>query len=395
MNNMPDCSPYTLVQNSLKLQETLESIAATCIQCKFCQQECAFLQRYGKPKVIAENFDAADAACLKMPFECSLCRLCGTVCPVNLQPADMFLQMRRDIAKRNGALQQQHKTLLAYERRGVSRRYSHYALPRNCDTVFFPGCALAGARPEAARQLFEQLGKEIPNLGIVLDCCTKPSHDLGRKDYFQSMFGEMKHFLVQHQVRKVLVACPSCYRTFSDYGSPLQVETVYEVMAKSGLAGRQKVGGVVCVHDPCATRYESEIHHAVRQLVRSVGLSIEKMPHEEEKTVCCGEGGAVGFVAPELSRNWAGIRKREANGRRIITYCAGCVHYLGRMTPTSHLLDLLLQPQATMQGKATNARAPFTYWNRLKLKWRLKRTVDAAVTRERTYTTEKNRRISC
>ena len=98
-------------------------------------------------------------------------------------------------------------------------------------------------------------------------------------------------------------------------------------------------------------------------------------------------------VAAELSKNCAEIRKKEANGRRIITYCAGCVHYLGRETPTSHLLDLLLQPEATLQGKVKTARSPFTYWNRLKLKWRLKRTLPAAVRRERTYRAEKKRRI--
>lgn len=386
-------APITAIpaRNAPQLQKTLRSMVATCSRCESCRRECAFLQRYGTPKEIAEGYAGADPLRQTMPFECSLCRLCGSVCPVGLQPAEMFLQMRRAISRTGAALSRTHKTLLAYERRGVSPRYSYYALPKGCDTVFFPGCALAGASPDTTRQIFALLGKEIPNLGIVLDCCTKPSHDLGRDAYFQTMFGDMRRFLVYHQVRKVLPACPGCYRIFSDYGAPLQVETIYEVMAKSGTAGRQKVSGVVAVHDPCVTRYESEIHEAVRRLVRSVGLSIEPMPHEREKTVCCGEGGAVGFVAPELSRNWAGIRKREANGRRIITYCAGCVHYLGRMTPTSHLLDLVLQPHATMQGKATNARAPFTYWNRLQLKRRLKHTVEAAVTRERSHIPANNR----
>lgn len=376
------------------LRQLLDSIAETCIQCKFCQQQCAFLQRYGKPGAIAENFSFHDPLCHRMPFECSLCRLCGSVCPVDLQPAAMFLQMRREIAKCNGTLQHKHKTLLAYERRGVSRRYSYYALPKDCDTVFFPGCALAGASPDATLQLFHRLREQIPNMGIVLDCCTKPSHDLGRKEYFAAMFGEMKHFLGQNQVCRVLVACPSCYRTFSDYGDPLRVETVYEVMAQRGWSERQKVAGVVCLHDPCATRHESSIHQAVRDLVQSTGLRLEKMPHEEGMTVCCGEGGAAGFVAPELAKTWAAVRKEEAHGRRIITYCAGCVHYLGREMPTSHLLDLMLQPEATMQGKVTSARSPFTYWNRLKLKWRLKRTVEATVTRERTYSANSNDRIS-
>jgi len=377
--------------NPLRLQNILDDIAHTCINCKFCKRECAFLHRYGKPKEIARNFSLNDPFWKDMPFECSLCQLCGSVCPVDLDPASMFLEMRREVFLKNHMHHHKHSKILAYERRGTSRRYSYYTLPKNCDTVFFPGCAVPGAQPDATLQLFEQLRETIPNLGMVLDCCTKPSHDLGRQQYFEAMFGEMKDYLSRNQVHKVLVACPSCFRTFRDYGTPLQVETVYEVIARNGLPGREKVQGVVCVHDPCATRYESDIHEAVRQLIRDQGLIIEPMQHERDKTFCCGEGGAVGFVAPDYARQWALARNKETNGRRIITYCAGCVNYLGTLTHTSHLLDLLFQPTATMDGKVKCSRAPFTYLNRIRLKSQLRRTVTAGVTRERTYLAEKRR----
>ncbi len=36
--------------------------------------------------------------------------------------------------------------------------------------------------------------KKIPSVGIVLDCCTKPSHDLGRDDFFNAMFERNERF---------------------------------------------------------------------------------------------------------------------------------------------------------------------------------------------------------
>jgi uncharacterized membrane protein YdjX (TVP38/TMEM64 family) len=142
----------------------------------------------------------------------------------------------------------------------------------------------------------------------------------------------------------------------------------------------------VTVHDSCAVRFEEGIHAAVRNLIADSGLTVEEMPHTRTKTLCCGEGGAVGFLSPELAGNWGKLRRNEINGKRTITYCAGCANYLNSMTPTSHVLDLLFEPEAALTGKSKVSRAPLTYLNRLKLKNLLKKESDGAVTRERTFT---------
>ena len=132
------------------------------------------------------------------------------------------------------ALFPEHKTLLGYEKLGTSKRYSYYALPEGCSTVFFPGCGLPGTRPKRTLQVFNHLRRSIPDLGIVLDCCAKPSHDLGREDFFNFLFGEMRDYLLRNGVRTVLTACPNCFRVFKEYGSGLSVRTAYEVLAEQG-----------------------------------------------------------------------------------------------------------------------------------------------------------------
>jgi uncharacterized membrane protein YdjX (TVP38/TMEM64 family)/Fe-S oxidoreductase len=367
------------------LEEHIRAVSENCTGCQLCVKECAFLRIYGNPKVIAGNFAPTDKSHQAMPFECSLCGLCAAVCPVKVSPAEMFLAMRRDVAARGLALFPEHSTLLDYEKRGTSRRYTFYAIPSGCDTVFFPGCTLPGTRPDTTFKLYERLKEGIPTLGVVLDCCLKPSHDLGRNDYFTAMFHEMKDYLVSCGVHRVLAACPNCYRIFQNYGDELSVTTVYEVLRETGMSVLEQVSGTVTVHDPCTLRFAPPVHEAVREILQGMGLTVEEMRHRGATTLCCGEGGAVNFVAPELAETWRSLRKQEAKGRNMITYCAGCANFLDGVSPTSHLLDLMLEPAAALSGKAAVSKAPLTYWNRLRLKARFKNTIDAPITRERTF----------
>lgn len=368
------------------LQTELKNISEKCVNCELCQKECEFLRKYGKPKEIADFYNPLDKTYQAIPFECSLCQLCAAVCPVDINPADMFLEMRREAVNQGNGDYPEHSVILGYERRGTSQRYTYYALPEGCDTIFFPGCTLPGTRPDKTLKLYKHMKKEIPTLGIVLDCCTNPSHDLGREEYFNAMFQEMRDFLVINGVRRVLVACPNCHKVFSKYGGELSVKTVYEYMAINGLPNTEQVNGTVTIHDPCVVRCEEAIHSAVRDLCTKKGLTIEEMPHHGKKTICCGEGGAVGCVSADVAKKWGALRKAETNGRKIVTYCAGCANFLGAITPTSHILDFLFEPQATVSGKAKVSKSPATHLNRLRLKKRLKNTVNASVTRERTFT---------
>jgi hypothetical protein len=195
----------------------------------------------------------------------------------------------------------------------------------------------------------------------------------------------MKSYLVEKGVRQVLVACPNCHKIFSNYGGELKVKTVYEILAGNGSHSDRKLSGVVRIHDPCAIRSEEKVHAALRELVRKKGLEIEEMAHSGKKTLCCGEGGAVGCVAHPFSDKWGEIRKAETGQKKIITCCAGCAGYLNRKTPTIHVLDLLFEPEAAMAGKAKVSNAPITYLNRTRLKKRFQQDVKAGSTRERSF----------
>jgi len=364
----------------------LKKFAEDCTHCNLCVEQCAFLQRYGNPAKVVSAFDLDNGNFPNLPFECSLCELCTSVCPAGLNPAKLFLEMRRDIVYRSGWDFSKHKALLDFERRGMSRRYTYYALPAQCDTVFFPGCTLAGSRPKQTLRLFHYLRSHVPAIGIVMDCCSKPSHDLGRHEWFKKNFGEMKRLLKEKGIKKILAACPGCHKIFKDYGGSIQVKTVYEILWQKGLPSLEKMSGSVSIHDPCAARHDERVHTAIRLLVRSLGLDVTELEHSGKNTLCCGEGGAVGFLDPLLSKNWGRLIARESSGKKLVTYCAGCYEILNKATSVCHILDLVFEPQAALSGRVNAYRAPITYLNRVLLKHRFKKNMVASVICEREAT---------
>jgi uncharacterized membrane protein YdjX (TVP38/TMEM64 family)/Fe-S oxidoreductase len=369
------------------LQALLAATKAGCTNCGECVRECAFLKKHGTPKRISDGFDTTDSVALARSFECSLCGLCSVVCPEKLDLEGLFLEMRREAVDRGFGDYKEHSPLVTYEKLGTSRRFSLYRLPEGCTTIFFPGCSLSGTRPDGVNSVFAELQKNDPKVGIVFDCCLKPSHILGREQYVNAMFEEMNSWLIGQGVKEVLVACPNCQVMFDTLGHGLNVHTVWEKLAESGLQPKSAFG-TVTIHDPCVLRNSQSVHQAVRTLLTKQGLTVEEMPHSGSNTVCCGKGGAVDMLNPDLATTWSFLRKKEADGRRIITYCAGCVQALGGHTPTNHLVDVLFAPQQTLAGKKKGAGAPLTYVNRLLLKRSFKRKEGFAVTRERTFIPE-------
>ncbi len=372
-------------RNREAIDNSIREISEQCIECGICVKQCAFLKQYGTPKKIADNWQPRNEQTAILPFACSLCSLCTAVCPVKIDPKKMFLEMRRYAVASGNADFTKQKLLINFEKRGTSKRYTFYGLPAGCDTVLFPGCALAGSRPQRVMQLFNHLQDFFPNLGIVLDCCTKPSHDLGRSAYFHAMFSEMQQYLVSHGIKTILVACPSCYSVFNQYGRGLTTRSVYEILAREYWQPESLIPAGVTIQDSCVARFEDKLQHSVRKLIRARGVSYTDMKHHGGKTLCCGEGGGAHFVAPDLAGNWASMRKSEVGGKRIVTYCAGCAHFLAKVGPTVHLLDLLFDPAATLAGRAKVAISPFTYVNRLLLKWKFKRKMKYGPSRERSF----------
>lgn len=347
-----------------------QTILDACSECEACVINCPFLAKYGTPSSISRAVLTGKSTV--DPFACSLCGLCGAVCPKKLSPDNLFLAMRRQAVTDGTVDLSRYKALLNYEKRGTTRLFSWYS-PPGSTTVFFPGCTLPGTRSGITWRFYEELRALIPDLGIVLDCCHKPSHDLGRQDFFLEHFGAIRQKLIERGVTEVLVACPNCFKVFDRYGAPLKTTTVYEIMARHA-SPPATVTNQVVVHDPCPLRHHRIIQDAVRTLLAAQGVAIRKMKNSGKLTLCCGEGGGVGFHKPAFAMAWARKRKEMAKDDLIVTYCAGCAGFLRRVGEVSHLGEVMFERKKALSGACKPAKAPLTYYHRLRLKRRFQQT---------------------
>lgn len=327
-----------------KVNQELAAIAAEmdekCTRCKACVFRCAYLQENGTPGENASQVVSKPSEQWPDGYECSLCGLCGAVCPEGLKPDALFLAMRRVRESEGGLDLGVYKSILKFEGRGNSDKYSFLHLPTGGDTILFPGCGTSANRPRTVRRLFSTLQKEIPDLGIGLGCCLKPSHDLGRVAFFEEEFGRMRNEFRQAGVKRIVTTCPNCQKVFETQGEEFEVVTAYTLLDGFGCQPAKVDGSSAIVHDPCPQRYDEATQDAVRSLAKKAKMVLLSSPEERTMTRCCGEGGMVSNVRPDLAKNWTQQRREMAAGHKIVTSCSGCVNYLNGKGRTDHILDI-------------------------------------------------------
>lgn len=248
---------------------------------------------------------------------------------------------------------------------------SGYYLPEGCDTAFFPGCSLPGIRPAQTKQMFHLLQKQFPGLGLVLDCCSKPSCDLGDTATFTKNNRRQLEHLRECGIQHLVTACPSCLQLFRQYGEGIHVSLAYSHLAKvKKVDGGALAKGKVCsVHDPCTVRFDPVAQEAIRDLIAFSGNSVVEMDHAGSNSVCCGEGGGTPFLDKGYAGHWQNIRKKEVGNRSLVTYCSGCTISLQSLEPV-HILDLIFPLLAPKKIKTAGRVRP--YLNRLIFKLKMK-----------------------
>lgn len=355
----------------MTIASAIEDILDRCVECSICVQECSFLSTYGSPREICTAFQQGTLD-ETVPLMCNICGLCHAVCPKKLDPSAAILQIREKLYAETKQIHPAHNRICTYQRRGSSTFFSLHQIPANCTTVFFPGCTLTATKSRTTERVYEFLQSNNAEIGLVLDCCHKPSHDLGRKEHFNDKLSTLITQLKHRGVQRILTACPSCYVALQNNNHGIVIDSVYEEL-QDIFPVRELISETVTIHDACTTRFATEIHDSVRTLITSSGATIVESPHSRKKSICCGEGGAAAFIAPEITGNWQEVRKKESPNQRVITYCAGCSSTLGKTVQTTHLLDLLFTPEKSVKGREQKTQAPFTYVQRILLKKRIQR----------------------
>lgn len=335
-----------------------------CIECGKCARQCTFLQEVSSPSVLCKDICQGKAEGSSLNG-CTLCGLCMTLCPQKIDIVSAFLEIKR--SHPSLPVCRSARPLLRYQQIQSSKLLAFSEFPPGCDTVFFPGCSFATTRPQTSLEIFSYLQNHYPQLGVVLSCCGKPSHDLGQDKLFAQHFSRQLRALQDAGISRIITTCPNCQYTFDKY-SKLEVRSIFEVLAEQPLYLNSLQDLKVAVHDSCTARHAPAIHVAIRAIISAENGTVVEMAHNREKAICCGDGAGTNLTRPDLAEAWQDLRHQEftdSKGDTLISYCAGCSD---KIKASEHILDIIFRGHNSTQGTSPPSNMMSRYWGRFTLK---------------------------
>lgn len=357
-----------------------------CLQCecKLCMKECLMLSKYTScPKTLFTEYLEKGYEVLepKIAFSCNDCNQCTLRCPHDLNIQDNFIDMRRDYVDKRGGFSdfEGHIALDDGQELECSPKYCfNIKTKANPKYVFIPGCTVPASLPGQVEKIVEHLSEALgEEVSTILRCCGRPTEMIGQVDIFKERYDRVQQEIEAIGADTIITVCPSCNKTYDKY-SGKNLITYWELMRdKVGVPkGQQGIGKnsdvIFNIHDPCVTRNKPEHHESVRWVLNELGYKFEEMTYIKGNTRCCGVGGMLGCVDPELQQQYHNRRMEDATQDHILTYCGSCRGSMEKGGKDGvHILQLLFDPKPYMKADACKRNPNYGFHNRMDTKNRL------------------------
>ncbi len=346
-----------------------EEEAGRCMlcSCTACMDVCPVMEKANAyPKracaeiIVTLKPNMSRRTGVRLLNNCTFCGKCREVCPAGVDMALCMTEARKDFYD-SGALPPAFHEYwledLAHSRSDAARLLHRQGEGR-ADVLFFPGCQLGASRPDTVAGIYEKIAAHSANAALYTGCCGLPAKWAGREQEQLAMAEEIMSTWQELGRPLVLTACMSCQANLKRYCPEMAVESVYSWLARRPESLPQ-IQGAWQVLDPCTSAGDPQSQRAVRDLLEAMGCQVI---NQEPEAGCCGFGGHMYAVDPELFGVFAQRRTRDISGKAV-TYCANCRDiFAARGTECAHVLDLALgrqeasQPQE-LQQRRENRRA--------------------------------------
>jgi heterodisulfide reductase subunit D len=290
-------------------------------------------------------------------YRCTLCGRCQEVCPSGILLKEIWLSLRQDLVH-SATYPEKVETIRANvaashnvfaednEERAdwvddLGERPDHRYIKEKADVVYFTGCVSAyfpmvQKIPIALTNILESADVDFTLLGHEEWCCGFPILSAGLRDQINDVIEHNIGTVRQKGARKVVFACPSCYRMWKEY-YPRDFEIFHVTQFLKDLisSGRLRLKGLeltVTYHDPCDLGRGSHEFEVPRDVIRAVpGIKLLEMEHNREDCLCCGGGGNLEMLDPDLSSEIAKDKIDEVvrtGAQTVVTSCQQCVRVM-------------------------------------------------------------------
>jgi Fe-S oxidoreductase len=268
-------------------------------------------------------------------WDCVTCGACVRECPVSIEHVDHIVDLRRHLVMMESSFPAESEQML----RDVERASNPWGKPQTeradwaselgvrvlepgdppPEVLYWVGCAAsfderARAAAQSTAKLLKAAGVDFAILGPRESCTGDPARRIGNEYLFQAHAEQNVATLNEAGVTKIVASCPHCFNTlgneYPDFGGSYEVVHHSELLADLVSEGRlapSAGAGTITYHDSCYLARHNDVRADPRAIVEAVGTPIE-MERREERTFCCGAGGA---------RMWMEERARPINEERV------------------------------------------------------------------------------
>ena len=280
-------------------------------------------------------------------WDCVTCGACVRECPVSIEHVDHIIDLRRHLVMMDSSFPTESEQML----RDVERASNPWGKPQTeradwaaelgvrvlepgdpaPEVLYWVGCAAsfderARTAAQSTAKLLKAAGVDFAILGPRESCTGDPARRMGNEYLFQAHAetnvgdaergrrhedrGELPA-LLQHARQRV----PRLRRQLRGRAPHRAARRPRARRASSRPSGD---AGTITYHDSCYLARHNDVRADPRELVEAVGTPIE-MERREERTFCCGAGGAhmwmeerAGLINEERAARGGRDRRRDA-----------------------------------------------------------------------------------
>jgi heterodisulfide reductase subunit D len=206
------------------------------------------------------------------------------------------------------------------------------------EVIYFVGCVasffpMAQKIPANMARIMESSEMDFTILGGEEWCCGFPLIGAGMSEKIKVLMDHNLEKIRQVGARKIVFTCPSCYHTWKTFYEPdveiLSSSELLQQLISEKRVPLKEIKARVTYHDPCDLGRNSGIFEPPREIIKAIpGIELVELSNNRKMSVCCGGGGNLEMVDPELAGKVAQAKIEEIQGTgadMVVTSCQQCL----------------------------------------------------------------------
>lgn len=350
----------------------IEDMAIQCVKCGLCLASCPVYQKLlmeeaaprGKVQ-LSKYFFHGEAKGAMVPskklaeafFTCTDCNACTCFCPSQIKATEVIqegrekifvagaapepvMAIRQNILNTANVYAGKKEDRIAIYPQSVKEKIAGGQKVKKVDTLLFMGCVASYLDMKIVPSLIKIMdaaGVDYTMLASEELCCGLPLYLMGDRDTFEQNATEVIDMIRETGAKELVTPCAGCYKSFRKYypevgdlGVTLyhSIHYVQKLIENKAIHLDGRVGKKLTYHDPCDLGRSFQIFEEPREILKAiVGTDLVEMEKNRLMARCCGGGGSVMALGPELAAEMAAARVMDAaetGAEIIVSGCSTC-----------------------------------------------------------------------